>query len=236
MGNSYGYPHIGQIKKGDEIFDTFQRSVLHPENAIKLYETNSSGSGETEISQNNRFMMLTDNKKKSFASAVVNGIGFGRQIKFNQITDTRSRLEFNIHLEFMHNTNLKSFVGLYTGTSAMRELLNKNHRFCGVKVDTDEKNNLCLVSSNAEKEEIIEIDEFEPIHYRLNIVWKNNDNVELFLYKEPDFKVLIGTHKSSAFASSQSAEIETFFIHWFIQTSDKNNKALLTKGWWVNAT
>ena len=84
--------------------------------------------------------------------------------------------------------------------------------------------------------ETTEINEFGSIHYRLQIIWKNNNNVELYLYKEPDFKVLIGKHVSTAFASSQSAEIETFFIHWFVKTLDKKQKALLTKGWWVKAT
>ena len=236
MANSYGYPHIGQLKEGDEVFDSFQRAILHPPNAVKLYETYWSGSGEAKISQNNRFMMLTDKKRYSFSAVVINGLGFGRQVKFNQITDKRTKLEFNIHLEYMHNTNVKAFVGLFTGTSILREIPNQNHRFCGVKVDTSNQNRLCLCSSNAEKEEITEINEFESIHYRLQIIWKNNNNVELYLYKEPDFKVLIGKHVSTAFASSQSAEIETFFIHWFVKTLDKEQKALLTKGWWVKAT
>ena len=236
MTNVFSYPHIGSISKGSEIYDSFQRAELHPTNAIQIYQTYYSGEGEAKISQNNRFMMVTDKKSGAFATAIVNGIGFGRQVKFNQITDDRTTLEFNIHLEFINKSNLKAFVGLYTGAGIMKDIPDENKRYCGVKIDTTKSQHLQLGNSNTELEEITDLIEFDSIHYRLHILWKTNDIVILSLYRGKDFKTLIGTHESTSLASKESEEIETFFLHWFIQTTDKNKKSLLTKGWWVKAT
>jgi len=233
--NIFGYPHIGQLKKGCEVFDAFQRAQLQPPNAYPLYQTHFNGSGEAEISQNNRFMLVTDRRVDATAAAVANGLGFSRQVKFNQITDTRTTLEFNIHLEFMHTKNIEAFVGLDTGTTFLRKIPDANKRYCGVKIDTSTHTHLVLGNANTEFQEITDLKEFEPIHYRLHILWKNNDNVILSLYRGDDFKTLIGTHTSSVFASEASAEIETFFLHWFVRTTDKEEKTLLTKGWWVKA-